>query len=209
MYYFGRGGRANPTYAATAPTEETMRLKDKVAIITGAASGMGASTARIFAQRGRQGDPRRRAGSGGPRDRAVDRVRRRRRAFPETRRGKRGGLGGGRRGHARGLRQDRRPDQQRRGERQRPGPAEPHHLGPADVDQRQGRVSRHARRDPGDAEGQARLDRQHLVDLGHRRPKICAHGLQRRQGRGAHDDQGGSRAVRAPTASASTRCIRA
>ena len=29
-----------------------MRLKDKVAIVTGAASGMGASTARIFAREG-------------------------------------------------------------------------------------------------------------------------------------------------------------
>ena len=29
-----------------------MRLKDKVAIVTGAASGMGASTAKIFANQG-------------------------------------------------------------------------------------------------------------------------------------------------------------
>jgi NAD(P)-dependent dehydrogenase (short-subunit alcohol dehydrogenase family) len=39
----------DPTHIAT---EETMRLKDKVAIISGAASGMGASTARLFAQEG-------------------------------------------------------------------------------------------------------------------------------------------------------------
>ena len=29
-----------------------MRLRDKVAIVTGAASGMGASTAKVFAQEG-------------------------------------------------------------------------------------------------------------------------------------------------------------
>jgi NAD(P)-dependent dehydrogenase (short-subunit alcohol dehydrogenase family) len=32
--------------------EESMRLEDKVAIVTGAASGMGAATARLFAREG-------------------------------------------------------------------------------------------------------------------------------------------------------------
>src|SRR5690348_368264 len=51
--YDGRGGRGELDAGETpAFREDRMRLENKVALITGAASGMGASMARIFAREG-------------------------------------------------------------------------------------------------------------------------------------------------------------
>ena len=109
-----------------------MRLKDKVAIITGAASGMGASTARIFASEGAKvvlGDVLEAegreiaqsivSGGGDARFQKLDVASEKdwEAAVAAT---------------LAAYGTDRHPHQQRRRERQRPGPAEPGHLGPAD-----------------------------------------------------------------------------
>ena len=198
----------SPNRADAEPGGEAMRLQDKVAIVTGAAWGMGAATARLFASEGAKVVVADVLEAEGQAVAQLDQVEPRRGPLPAPRRRQREGLGcsGGR--HARRLRQDRHPRQQCRRERQRSRPPQLADLGPADEHQCQGRVPRHARGHPGDAEGQGRLDRQHLLDLGRRRPEVRAHGLQRRQGRRAHHEQGGGGAVRRGTASASTRCIR-
>ena len=173
-----------------------MRLQDKVAIVTGAASGHGRRHSAAVRARRRQGHRRRHAGGRRPGGRPIDQVQQRRGPLPAPRRLQREGLGRRRRRHARRLRQDRYPHQQCRRERQRSRPSQHRHLGPADEHQCQGRVPRHARGDPRDAEGQERIDRQHLLDFRRRRPDLRAHGLQRLQGRRAHHEQGRSRAVR-------------
>ena len=134
-----------------------MRLANKVAIVTGAASGMGAATARLFAREGAKVVLSRPPGGGGPGGRRLDRRGWRRGPLLASRRGERGGLGRRRRRDACGLRRHRHSYQQRRRQWQRSGPPQHGHLGPADEHQCQGRVSRHARGHSRDAEGQERV----------------------------------------------------
>ena len=159
------------------------RLVDKVAIVTGAASGIGAETARVFARHGasvlltdtnarsRQGRRQRDIGSG-------------RRARPSplmTSATRRNGRRSSRRPKT--LRPPRHPVQYRRHLRPRSEnehPDQPHgRPAPrrADAraveqrhgDQRHRRVPRHEGRGAGHAARGRRLDHQHLLDLRHHR----------------------------------------
>ena len=105
-------GRATPTMPHPSATDEgeTMgQLDGRVAIITGGARGQGAAEGRLFARRGRDRLPHRRARRGGRRDRGRDRgdVRR-------ARRHRRRPVEGRRRAGARRRRARRHPRQQRR-----------------------------------------------------------------------------------------------
>ena len=174
-----------------------MRLANKVAIVSGAASGMGAATARRFGKEGAkvviadqlEGEGKIVAGeienAGGtavfmPLN-VTDEAGWNKVVADTVALYGRLGYPGEQRGH-----------QRQRGER----PAGIRHLGPGDGGQRDRRVSGHRRRRAADAKERRRVDRQPVLDLRHGRPDHGAHGLQRVQGRGADDDQVHRRAIR-------------
>ena len=185
-----------------------MRLQDKVAIISGAASGMGAATARRFGKEGAkvvvadmlEEDGRKVAAGHHAANGAAEFMRagRHRRGELEVR----GGGDGGE------VRPAGHPGEQRRHQRQRGDRHAGHRgVGPADGGERARRVPRHEIRRAGDEEDRRRIDRQSVVDLRQHRADDDAYGLQRVQRRGAHADQIDRGAVRRATASAPIRCI--
>ena len=177
-----------------------MRLEGKVAIVTGGASGMGASTARIFAARGLQGRRRRPARRRGQEGRRRDHQGQRRRAASTT-----STSPTRRTGRSASTRPWRRSASSTSWSTM-PGSAAARSTDLFDTaawDKHHGR--QRARRvflgmkyaHPRDAEGRRRLDRQHLVDLRRHRPARHPCRLQRLEGRDPHDDQGRRGAARA------------
>ena len=177
--------------------EADMRLKDKVAIITGGAAGMGAATARLFAREGAKIVITDIDEKDGPAV-AADIVR------------------------ANGDARFEKHDVAKEADWQRIVDAALAAYGRIDIlinnagisgsipdrldldmwdrqilDQRARDVSRHPRRRADHAEAEIRIDREHFIDQRSRRAGLRAHGLQRRQGRGPHHDQGRRCTVRA------------
>ena len=183
------------TQASTGEKNMAGRLEGKIAVITGAGSGMGKAMAEAVHRRGREGGARRHQRQAGG--------------------GRRGDQCGGRRGGANEVRavavhcdvsneddvQDMIATAEEKfgrldilcnnagfGGRWRRCTNRPGDLGPGPRDQYQGRVPRHEIRHHLDAEDRRRRDRQHGLGLGRDRLEAPQR-LWRGQGRGAPADQ--------------------
>src|SRR5258708_7009908 len=152
-----------------------MRMKNKVALVTGAASGMGAATARMFGREGAKA-----VVVADVLDKEGEAV-----AADIKKAG----------GTATYLHLDVTDEAAWKSAVDKTVAAH-RRLAPADGHQQYRRLPRHEARDRGDEKaGPRRLGHQSVVDLRHRRPRQHPCRLQCLQGRGAADHQGGCRAA--------------